>query len=565
LSYIGAKPTIAEYYYDAFSGNGVRDTFTCTIEPASPVSAIVVVGGSVISPEDYYFDGTFIKFATPPSAGTNNIQIRYLAVPASGIAAPKTFRQVSEYYAAAGQTNFSVQRYDLGYVDVYVNGVQLGNLDYQASDGENIVLQVPARENDFVRIVTAYNTLLARQVINATPGSVLVGNGVNPLIEVPLGAANTLLMSTGNNWISQSTIFNYDGIVRGNIIPDTANTYYLGSVTHPFHSIHVGPGSVYIGNTVLNTSNAELLVENAGLRISDLNITGNGTIAGNLYVVGTTEFSNLEVSGNLFVRGTTTEIQTTSVSANDTLIYLGSDNFYSDTHDIGFVSHYYNGAQNTHTGLIRSSSSKEYYLFGRYDDDVNSNNIINISAASFSAANLNANFIKANLIGTSVSVSGPASAANLTVSGTASAPYINNATSFTGSSMRVDYLGVGVGAGGITGEIRAANDVVAFYTSDMRNKENIKDIEDSLNKVIKIGGKTFDWKDSYINQRGGEDDYFVRKSDFGVIGQDVEKVFPLAVHKKIDGTLAVDYVKLVALAFAAIAELKSEIDALKGK
>jgi hypothetical protein len=129
----------------------------------------------------------------------------------------------------------------------------------------------------------------------------------------------------------------------------------------------------------------------------------------------------------------------------------------------------------------------------------------------------------------------------------------------------VDYLGVGVGAEGITGEIRAANDVVAFYTSDMRNKENIKDIEDSLNKVIKIGGKTFDWKDSYINQRGGEDDYFVRKSDFGVIGQDVEKVFPLAVHKKIDGTLAVDYVKLVALAFAAIAELKSEIDALKGK
>jgi hypothetical protein len=151
------------------------------------------------------------------------------------------------------------------------------------------------------------------------------------------------------------------------------------------------------------------------------------------------------------------------------------------------------------------------------------------------------------------------------VSGTASAPYITNATAFTGSSMRVDYLGVGVSAGGILGEIRAANDVVAFYTSDIRNKENIKDIEDSLNKVITIGGKTFDWKDSYINQRGGEDDYFVRKSDFGVIAQDVEKVFPLAVHKKMDGTLAVDYVKLIALAFAAIKELKEEIDELKGK
>jgi hypothetical protein len=32
-----------------------------------------------------------------------------------------------------------------------------------------------------------------------------------------------------------------------------------------------------------------------------------------------------------------------------------------------------------------------------------------------------------------------------------------------------------------------------------------------------------------------------------------------------DGTLAVDYVKLIALAFAAIKELKEEIDELKGK
>ena len=80
-----------------------------------------------------------------------------------------------------------------------------------------------------------------------------------------------------------------------------------------------------------------------------------------------------------------------------------------------------------------------------------------------------------------------------------------------------------------------------------------------------IGGKTFDWTDEYIQSRGGEDDYFVRKSDFGVIAQDVQQQFPVAVRTKIEGTLAVDYEKLCALAFQAIAELKAEIDDLKGK
>ena len=37
-------------------------------------------------------------------------------------------------------------------------------------------------------------------------------------------------------------------------------------------------------------------------------------------------------------------------------------------------------------------------------------------------------------------------------------------------------------------------------------------------------------------------------------------VFPIATRKKMDGTLAVDYEKLCALAFAAIKELKEEID-----
>lgn len=74
----------------------------------------------------------------------------------------------------------------------------------------------------------------------------------------------------------------------------------------------------------------------------------------------------------------------------------------------------------------------------------------------------------------------------------------------------------------------------------------------------------FDWKDDYIASNGGEDGYYVRKNDFGVIAQDVENAFPLAVRKKEDGTLAVDYEKLCVLAFAAIADLNKQIQELKG-
>lgn len=126
-------------------------------------------------------------------------------------------------------------------------------------------------------------------------------------------------------------------------------------------------------------------------------------------------------------------------------------------------------------------------------------------------------------------------------------------------------LGVGTAASGTTGEIRATDNISAYFSSDARFKENVKPIESALSKVCEIGGKTFDWTDAYIESHGGEDGYFVQKSDFGVIAQDVQQQFPAAVRTKEDGTLAVDYAKLSALAFAAIAELKQELDAIKGK
>ena len=133
----------------------------------------------------------------------------------------------------------------------------------------------------------------------------------------------------------------------------------------------------------------------------------------------------------------------------------------------------------------------------------------------------------------------------------------------TNDLVRFGSLGIGVVGSGTLGEIRATNNITAFYTSDRRYKENIRAIPNALDKVMAIGGKLYDWTDEYITEHGGEDGYFVRKADFGVIAQDVEAVLPEAVRTKEDKTLAVDYEKLCALAFEAIRELKAEVDALK--
>jgi len=138
----------------------------------------------------------------------------------------------------------------------------------------------------------------------------------------------------------------------------------------------------------------------------------------------------------------------------------------------------------------------------------------------------------------------------------------NNTNQTISGTFEVDSLGVNTTAPTTAGEIRATGDIVAHFSSDIKNKENVTDISNALSTVSSIGGKTFDWKDEYINSRGGEDAYFVQKHDFGVIAQDVQKVFPLAVRERENGELAVDYVKLCSLAFAAIKELNEKVDSL---
>lgn len=124
-------------------------------------------------------------------------------------------------------------------------------------------------------------------------------------------------------------------------------------------------------------------------------------------------------------------------------------------------------------------------------------------------------------------------------------------------------LGVGTNASGVTGEIRASNNVTAYYSSDIRLKENIEPINNPIDKISSIRGVEFDWTDSYIKQHGGEDGYFVRKHDVGVIAQEVESILPEVVGTRGDGIKAVRYDKLIALLIEAVKDQQEQINNLK--
>jgi len=180
----------------------------------------------------------------------------------------------------------------------------------------------------------------------------------------------------------------------------------------------------------------------------------------------------------------------------------------------------------------------------RLSANVTLNNASTISAGTLADARLTANVTLNNA---STISTGTLDIARL---GTTADPQFNS-------------VGVGTAASATTGQIRATDDITAFYSSDVSLKENIHNIPSASDKIEQLNGVLFDWKQDWIDTNGGEDGYFVRKSDVGVIAQDVEKVLPEIVGTRPNGIKAVKYDRLCALLIEGFKEMKQEIKKLK--
>jgi hypothetical protein len=129
----------------------------------------------------------------------------------------------------------------------------------------------------------------------------------------------------------------------------------------------------------------------------------------------------------------------------------------------------------------------------------------------------------------------------------------------TSANAQFNSLGIGMAASATAGRIDATNDIVAYSSSDIRFKENIKVIENPIEKIRKISGNTYDWKAENKIEHGYEG------NDVGVIAQEIEAVLPQLVQTRESGYKAVKYDKLVALLIEGIKEQQIQIDNLTAK
>ena len=144
------------------------------------------------------------------------------------------------------------------------------------------------------------------------------------------------------------------------------------------------------------------------------------------------------------------------------------------------------------------------------------------------------------------------------ISGSGLLQVAGTGTSQFSSHLQAHCLGIGTAPSTTTGEIRAAGDITAYYSSDERLKENITNIKEPLQKLSYINGVEFDWipKEGIHSNEG---------HDVGVIAQQVEKVLPELVTDRENGYKAVRYEKIVALLIEAVKEQQLQIDELKSK
>lgn len=328
----------------------------------------------------------------------------------------------------------------------------------------------------------------------------------------------------------------------------------------------------------------------AGTTVDLVTTGGDNNFDGNVSVGG-----NLVVDGTLTVNGTVTTVNSTVVTVDDKNIELGSVTTPTNiTADLGGITlkgatdktfNWVNATTSwTSSENLDLASGRTYRIFNQLVLSATTvgPNVVNSSLqtlGTITAGVWNGTAIPFTHGGTGLTatptngqipVGNGAGYTLATLSGTTNQIAVTNAAGSitlalpqsinTAAGVQFGSFGVGTAASGVTGEIRATNEITAYFTSDMRLKENVVPLANALDLVKDLGGYSFDWIDSHINERGGEDGFFVRKHDVGLIAQEVRDVLPEAVATRENGYLAVKYERVIPLLVEAIKELSAKVD-----
>jgi len=162
----------------------------------------------------------------------------------------------------------------------------------------------------------------------------------------------------------------------------------------------------------------------------------------------------------------------------------------------------------------------------------------------------------ARLSGSYSTITGVGTLTNLTVTNTITGNVSGAAANLSSTTANVQLFSIGVGvlASGVAGEIRAANNITAYYSDD-RLKTRLGAIDNALSKVLSLNGFYY-----HANETAQALGYAVQ-NEVGVSAQEVQAVLPeIVVPAPIDDRyLTVRYEKLIPLLIEAIKEQQTII------
>lgn len=126
-----------------------------------------------------------------------------------------------------------------------------------------------------------------------------------------------------------------------------------------------------------------------------------------------------------------------------------------------------------------------------------------------------------------------------------------DATTSTNGTLRI------TGGIGLSGNIVAAGDITAFYTSDRNLKSDITPISNALEKLSQLSGNSYYYKRPRTEAS--------QNKQYGVIAQEVQSVLPEMVQKNHEGNLVLKQggFELTALLIEAVKELSERINKLE--
>jgi hypothetical protein len=315
----------------------------------------------------------------------------------------------------------------------YANtGITIGGAAFNKANDANSLAQAAfdvansassSSTDQYARDTANSAGIYANTAINdAASASAYANTGINN------AASASLYANTGINNAASASLYANAGITLAQAAYDTANGVQFSLSADSGSGTVANNGTLTITGGQGITSNVSgstvtLDVDDTVVR-SNTSSIGPQTISTSL-TIGSN--NDLIVTGNLIINGNITSQNVQSLEVADPLLLLGVGNYVSDTKDIGFAAHYNNGT-NAHTGLIRDANTdKEWYFFEGYTGVLDANNNIDINDASFSTANVHANYFKGNLIADTAVVAGLDITSYIQIDGVNVLPYINAA------------------------------------------------------------------------------------------------------------------------------------------